>query len=94
MLHIPNQSLPPYPLDNKCIFMYVVDCIFPCLALINVFASSSDCWVAHGGGNPGVMGTGSLPMVGEEGAGGGIAKGVGAGRNRGEKMFATLHNIL
>ena len=36
----------------------------------------------EGDRNPGVMGTGSVWEVGEEGAGDGIPKGVRAGRNR------------
>ena len=41
-----------------------------------------------GGGNPGVMGAGSLREAGEEGAGAGYPKGMRARRNR--KNFATL----
>ena len=42
----------------------------------------------QGGESPGVLGAGGLREAGEEGAGGGISKGAGAGRNG--KNFATL----
>ena len=46
------------------------------------------CGGGQGGGNPGVMGVGGLREAGEEGAGSGISKRGGAGRNG--KNFATL----
>ena len=45
-----------------------------------------------GGGNPGVMGAGSLREAGEEGAGGGISKGGGS-REKWEKFLQHWHNI-
>ena len=36
----------------------------------------------YGGGNPGVMGAGSVRKAGEETAGDGTPKGAGVGRNR------------
>ena len=38
--------------------------------------------ISEGGGNPGVMGAGSVREAEEERAGDGIPKGEGAGRNR------------